>query len=51
MSGYVTLDSFGVLNSTGDANFDRIAHLAKLVFNVKCVAISLVDDQDVCVTI
>ncbi len=46
MFGNVTWNSLGVLNSTVDVNFDRIVHLAQLVFNVKFVVITLIDDQD-----
>ncbi|KAF8339817.1 uncharacterized protein EI90DRAFT_3151262 [Cantharellus anzutake] len=41
------LHRFGVLNTPGDANFDRITHLAKLVFHAKWVQITLIDDQEV----
>lgn len=34
---------FNVLYSANDINFDRIAHLAKLVFHTKMVVITLVD--------
>ncbi|KAI0767913.1 hypothetical protein BC629DRAFT_1292681 [Irpex lacteus] len=37
---------FNIWNTGYDANFDRIAHLAKLVFNTRIVAISLVDGTD-----
>lgn len=37
---------FNIWNTGHDANFDRIAHLAKLVFNTRIVAISLVDGTD-----
>lgn len=36
---------FGILNSGQDVNFDRIAHLAKLVFNTKIVLVSMVDQE------
>jgi len=34
---------FNIWNTGPDLNFDRIAHLAKLVFNTKGVYISLLD--------
>ena len=34
---------FGILHTAKDINFDRIAHMAKLVFNTKIVLISLTD--------
>jgi hypothetical protein len=33
------------MNTGPDLNFDRIAHLAKLVFNTKGVIISVIDGQ------
>ncbi|KAG8906833.1 His Kinase A domain containing protein [Tulasnella sp. 403] len=39
------LYKFNVLYTARDLNFDRIAHLAKLVFNTKIVAISLLDEK------
>ncbi|KAL0954638.1 hypothetical protein HGRIS_003593 [Hohenbuehelia grisea] len=40
------LYKFNIWNTGPDLNFDRIAHLAKLVFNTKGVVISLIDGQD-----
>ncbi|KAG7451064.1 uncharacterized protein BT62DRAFT_960666 [Guyanagaster necrorhizus] len=40
------LYKFNLWNSASDINFDRIAHLAKLVFNTKGVFISLIDAYD-----
>lgn len=37
---------FDILHSGPDHNFDRISHLAKLVFSTKMVLISLVDQKD-----
>ena len=37
---------FNIWNTGHDVNFDRIAHLAKLVFNTRVVAISLVDGTE-----
>ncbi|KAI0087316.1 hypothetical protein BDY19DRAFT_893168 [Irpex rosettiformis] len=37
---------FNIWNTGHDANFDRIAHLVKLVFNTRIVTISLVDGTD-----
>jgi hypothetical protein len=37
---------FNIWNTGPDLNFDRIAHLAKLVFNTKGVYISLVDGDE-----
>ena len=34
---------FGILHTAKDINFDRIAHMAKLVFNTKIVLIALTD--------
>jgi len=34
---------FNILHSAPDVNFDRIAHMAKLVFNTKIVLIALID--------
>lgn len=34
---------FGILYTSSDVNFDRIAHMAKLVFNTKLVLIALTD--------
>ena len=36
---------FNILNSGADMNFDRIAHLAKLVFNTRGVFVGLVDED------
>lgn len=36
---------FKLLHTAQDANFDRIAHLAKLVFSTRIVLISLVDED------
>ncbi len=35
---------YDLMNTTHDINFDRIAHLAKLVFRTKMVMITLIDD-------
>lgn len=40
------LYKFNILNTGPDLNFDRIAHLAKLVFNTKGVIISLIDGNE-----
>jgi hypothetical protein len=40
---------FNIMNTGPDLNFDRIAHLAKLVFNTKGVLISVVDGEEECV--
>ncbi|KAI0701324.1 hypothetical protein BC835DRAFT_1264982 [Cytidiella melzeri] len=37
---------FNIWNTGHDANFDRIAHLVKLVFNTRVVSISLVDGTE-----
>jgi hypothetical protein len=37
---------FNIWNTGADINFDRIAHLAKLVFSTKGVIISLIDGND-----
>lgn len=37
---------FNIWNTGPDVNFDRIAHLVKLVFNTRIVAISLVDGTE-----
>jgi hypothetical protein len=37
---------FNIWNTDPDLNFDRIAHLAKLVFNTKGVLISLIDGNE-----
>lgn len=37
---------FNIWNTGPDLNFDRIAHLAKLVFNTKGVVISLIDGNE-----
>jgi hypothetical protein len=34
---------YNILHTSPDVNFDRIAHMAKLVFNTKIVLIALVD--------
>ena len=34
---------FGILNTAKDVNFDRIAHMVKLVFNTRIVLIALTD--------
>lgn len=36
---------FGILHTAKDINFDRIAHMAKLVFNTKIVLIALTDSD------
>jgi hypothetical protein len=36
---------FKLLHTSQDVNFDRIAHLAKLVFSTRIVLISLVDEN------
>ncbi|KAF8802541.1 hypothetical protein BYT27DRAFT_7341419 [Phlegmacium glaucopus] len=40
------LYKFNIWNTGPDMNFDRIAHLAKLVFNTKGVMISLIDSNE-----
>lgn len=40
------LYKFNLWNTGPDINFDRIAHLVKLVFNTKCVYISLIDGTE-----
>ncbi|KAJ9118740.1 hypothetical protein QFC22_003961 [Naganishia vaughanmartiniae] len=40
------LYGFRILHTAPDVNFDRIAHLAKLVFSSKIVLISLVDENE-----
>ncbi|KAG0708201.1 hypothetical protein DFH29DRAFT_893571 [Suillus ampliporus] len=40
------LYKFNIWNTGPDINFDRIAHLVKLVFNTKCVYISLIDGTE-----
>lgn len=40
------LYGFRILHTAPDVNFDRIAHLAKLVFSSKIVLISLVDEKE-----
>lgn len=40
------LYKFNILHTPQDVNFDRIAHLAKLVFSAKIVMIALVDEKD-----
>ncbi|KAJ7220088.1 hypothetical protein GGX14DRAFT_354775, partial [Mycena pura] len=40
------LYKFNIVNTGPDLNFDRIAHLAKLVFNTKGVLISVVDEVE-----
>jgi hypothetical protein len=37
---------FNIWNTGPDLNFDRIAHLAKLVFSTKGVVISLIDGNE-----
>jgi hypothetical protein len=37
---------FNILHTSPDVNFDRIAHMAKLVFNTKIVLIALIDGED-----
>ena len=39
------LYKFNILHTARDANFDRIAHMAKLVFNPKIVLIALIDSD------
>ncbi|CAK5269202.1 unnamed protein product [Mycena citricolor] len=39
------LYKFNIIDTTPDLNFDRIAHLAMLVFNTKGVVISVVDGE------
>ncbi|KAF9453468.1 hypothetical protein P691DRAFT_792535 [Macrolepiota fuliginosa MF-IS2] len=41
------LYKYNILNTGPDMNFDRIAHLAKLVFNTKGVVISLIDAGEI----
>ncbi|KAF9484335.1 hypothetical protein BDN70DRAFT_910722 [Pholiota conissans] len=40
------LYKFNLWNTGTDANFERIAHLVKLVFSTKGVVISLIDEKD-----
>ncbi|KAG6898190.1 hypothetical protein C0992_003302 [Termitomyces sp. T32_za158] len=40
------LYKFNIWNTGPDLNFDRIAHLAKLVFSTKGVVVSLIDGND-----
>ncbi|KAG8869471.1 His Kinase A domain containing protein [Tulasnella sp. 331] len=40
------LHRYSILYTAKDVNFDRLSHLAKLVFNVKMVIISLIDGQN-----
>ncbi|EGO24662.1 Fph type histidine kinase [Serpula lacrymans var. lacrymans S7.9] len=40
------LYKFNIWNTGPDLNFDRIAHLAKLVFNTKSVFVSLIDGNE-----
>ncbi|KAF9000613.1 hypothetical protein BDQ17DRAFT_1426959 [Cyathus striatus] len=40
------LYKFNIWNTGPDSNFDRIAHLAKLVFNAKGVLIALIDGSE-----
>ncbi|KAF8199645.1 hypothetical protein BJ912DRAFT_1020221 [Pholiota molesta] len=42
------LYKFNLWNTGPDTNFDRIAHLVKLVFSTKCVIISLIDEKEHC---
>ena len=42
----VCCSRFNILHTAPDVNFDRIAHLAKLVFHAKWVLISLVDKDE-----
>lgn len=37
---------FNIWNTGSDLNFDRIAHLAKLVFNTRGVYINMVEGQE-----
>jgi hypothetical protein len=37
---------FNIWQTGPDLNFDRIAHLAKLVFSTKIVIISLIDGKE-----
>ena len=37
---------FNIWNTGHDVNFDRIAHLVKLVFNTRIVVIALIDGTD-----
>jgi hypothetical protein len=37
---------FNIWNTGPDPSFQRIAHLVKLVFNTKTVAISLIDENE-----
>jgi hypothetical protein len=37
---------FNILHTNPDVNFDRIAHMAKLVFNTKIVLIALTDGDE-----
>ena len=40
------LSRFNILHSSPDMNFDRIAYLTKLVFSMKIVVVSLVDENE-----
>ncbi|KIK10098.1 hypothetical protein K443DRAFT_670728 [Laccaria amethystina LaAM-08-1] len=40
------LYKFNIWNTGSDLNFDRIAHLAKLVFNTRGVVVSLIDGNE-----
>lgn len=40
------LHRFNIWNTGHDMNFDRIAHLVKLVFSTRIVALSLVDGTE-----
>lgn len=37
---------FNILHTSPDVNFDRIAHMAKLVFSTKIVLIALIDGAE-----
>lgn len=46
MDPWTDLSRFNILHTGSDANFDRIAHLVKLVFNTKGSYISLIDGHE-----
>ncbi|KAG9029587.1 His Kinase A domain containing protein [Tulasnella sp. JGI-2019a] len=39
------LQRYGILHTVPDVNFDRISHMARLVFNAKMVLITLIDGE------
>lgn len=46
MDGWTDFSRFNILHTGSDVNFDRIAHLVKLVFNTKDSYISLIDGRE-----